>query len=50
MSELTWKLGLGEETRAVIITADDLGKPAPKPSGRRLDHVVGYDDACLARQ
>jgi predicted glycoside hydrolase/deacetylase ChbG (UPF0249 family) len=25
MSELTWKLGLGEEARAVIITADDLG-------------------------
>ena len=25
MSQLTWRLGLGEKTRAVIITADDLG-------------------------
>lgn len=25
MSELTWRLGLGEEAKAVIITADDLG-------------------------
>ena len=25
MSELTWRLGMGEQARAVIITADDLG-------------------------